>query len=84
LGNLAPDAGIIGATISIYYSESGSATEDVKSELGLKRVKFFEVSEVKEMIESSTIIDAITLATVFKYLNSKGKIQWVIESPERV
>jgi len=84
LGCLAPDAGIIGATVSIYFSQSGSITADVEPELGLKRVKFFDVTEVKEMIESSTIIDAITLATVFKYLNSKGKIEWVIDSPERI
>lgn len=76
LGFIGPDPGIIGATLSIYYSESGRQTEDAISELGLKQVKFFDVINIIEMIDNSVIIDAITLAALLKYLSYTGRIKW--------
>jgi 8-oxo-dGTP pyrophosphatase MutT (NUDIX family) len=52
LGQLAPDAGIIGATINIYFSQNGTVTANSKSELGLQQVKFFDLLELKKMIDS--------------------------------
>jgi len=83
MGFAGPDAGIIGATISLFYTQCGSATAVVESELGLKQICFFSISDVKTMIEKSIIFDAITLATLLKYLNLKGKIQWMIDPPDR-
>lgn len=79
LGQLAPDAGIIGATISIFCSQSGKLSSNAKPELGIKQVKFFDFAEMKEMIDSGVIFDAITLATLLKYLSLKKKIHWVLE-----
>jgi 8-oxo-dGTP pyrophosphatase MutT (NUDIX family) len=76
LGNVAPDAGIIGATMSVYFAQNASVSTNVMPELGLKRVKFFNMLEVNEMIDRSVITDGITLATLLKYLSAKGKIKW--------
>jgi hypothetical protein len=76
LGEIAPDAGVIGATMSVFYTQKGSVCSDLVSEIGLLRVKFFEMFEVKKMIEISVISDGITLATLLKYLNLKSKIEW--------
>jgi ADP-ribose pyrophosphatase YjhB (NUDIX family) len=76
LGEVAPDAGIIGATMSVFFTQNGSVCSDLVSEIGLLRVKFFEMFEVKKMIEISVISDGITLATLLKYLNLKSKIEW--------
>ncbi len=61
LGQLAPDPGIIGGTISIFYARNGKLTSDSKSELGIKQLKFFDFPEIKDMIDSSVILDSITL-----------------------
>ena len=76
LGQLAADAGIIGSTMSIFFSKSGEQLSPAELELGLKQVKFFDLPELKDMIDSSVIFDAITLATLLKYLSLAGKIQW--------
>jgi ADP-ribose pyrophosphatase YjhB (NUDIX family) len=82
LGNVAPDAGTIGSTMSVYFVQSRGVSTEIKSELGLKRVKFFDMIEVKEMVERSVIIDSITMATLLKYLSCKGKIRWDIRDRE--
>ena len=82
LGNVAPDAGIIGATMSVFFAQNGCLSTDVMPELGLKRVNFFDMLEVKEMIDRSVITDGITLATLLKYLSAKGKIKWNMDVVE--
>jgi len=82
LGCVAPEAGIIGATISVYFSHGGAATFVVKSELGLEQVKFFNMVEVREMVDNSIISDAITLAAILKYLSLQEKIEWTIEASD--
>jgi hypothetical protein len=62
--------------------QSRGVSTEIKSELGLKRVKFFDMIEVKEMVERSVIIDSITMATLLKYLSCKGKIRWDIRDRE--
>lgn len=76
LGEIAPDAGVIGATMSVFFTQEGSVCSALVSEIGLMRVKFFEMFEVKDMIERSVISDGITLATLLKYLILKAKIEW--------
>jgi 8-oxo-dGTP pyrophosphatase MutT (NUDIX family) len=76
LGQLAPDPGIIGGTISIFYARNGKLTSESKSELGIKQLKFFDFPEIKDMIDSSVILDAITQAAILKYLSLTGKIKW--------
>jgi 8-oxo-dGTP pyrophosphatase MutT (NUDIX family) len=82
LGNVAPDPGIIGASISVYFAQNGIVATDVLSELGLKRVKFFDMLEIKNMIDMSIIIDGITMATILKYLSYHGKIKWNLDAHE--
>jgi 8-oxo-dGTP pyrophosphatase MutT (NUDIX family) len=77
LGYVAPDAGIIGAVMSIFYTQKGKLTKYNKSEMGIKQVHFFDFLELKRMIDNSEIFDAITLATLFKYLNRNGKVLWI-------
>jgi len=84
LGQVAPDTGIIGAKLNLFYVQNQFPINEQLSELGLGKFKLFSVEEVQIMIKNSVIFDSITLVAVFRYLDLIGNIDWSITNHHKV
>ena len=84
LGEVAPDTGIIGAKLNLFYVQNQFPINEQLSELGLGKFKLFSLEEVQIMIKNSVIFDSITLVAVFRYLNLIGNINWSITNHHKV
>lgn len=78
LGEVAPDSGIIGAKLNLFYVQNHLPIHEQIIELGLGKFKFFSLDEVQTMIRNSVIFDSITMVAVLRYLNLIGNIKWSI------
>ena len=76
LGFVTPDAGVIAAHVHLFSLESHTARNESVYELGIEQFKFFEISEIRRMIECSEIRDGFTIAAIFKFLSTKGLVRW--------
>jgi 8-oxo-dGTP pyrophosphatase MutT (NUDIX family) len=80
LGEVAPDSGLIGAKLSLFYVQNRLPMREQIPELGLGKFKLFSLVQIKTMIETSVIFDSITLVSLFRYLNLIGNINWTTPS----
>tara|TARA_A100000164_G_scaffold316117_1_gene296005 strand:- start:225 stop:791 length:567 start_codon:yes stop_codon:yes gene_type:complete len=76
LGYVFPDTGIMSARVHLFSVEVGHITNEKLSELGIQKFSFFNLKEIKKMIEHSEISDSYTLVSILKFLNLKKKINW--------
>ena len=65
LGCIAPDAGIVGETVNLYFARIED-TSGVLGELheGIIEVRFFDKCEIKRAISDGEIIDGITISSI--------------------
>ena len=74
LGNLVPDAGIIGETINLYCAHiTPNSKIMIDKHEGIKTTSFFTKEQLKEAILNGEIIDGITIASL-TYAELKGLI----------
>lgn len=74
LGEVIPDAGIIGERITLFYAIIDSSDDMIlEQHEGIKERRFFTKQEFKEAIVSGEIKDGITIAS-FTYAELKGLI----------
>ncbi len=66
LVRVAPDSGIIGGIIAIYYVKASYPSVMVEPEFGLQKDQFFDKKEVLNLISTNVLVDSFSLIGIFK------------------